>query len=386
MIVILFAGTVCGIVFGIKYSQNEKYIHDNNSAIEQVEELKNTIEILTDNNEELQLKFDNLQDSYNENQVLIENYKTQVVSLTEQLTSKESELAEKKEYIEYLEDEKAELESQAVLDKVEIERLNDLLTQANQDKTDLQAEIDQQIITINSLNIDIEALEAENSSLKDTISSLQEQIKNLNSQIFELQNSVTYYLELLEAYENNSDFIVTFVLFDNGKEIVYDVQTVDNGEYLTPVVVPDRADFEGWSLTKGGELIDDLTTIQVTGNMTIYGMCTNTVTFMVNGEEYFSQEVSYNDYAKGNDISIQGYNLEGWSTITDGEIVDLSEINIVEDIKFYAILTKLQLSRFTPKTWNGLSNFNGQYVWTDGDKTYYSNADKQYVLNVETST
>ena len=37
-----------------------------------------------------------------------------------------------------------------------------------------------------------------------------------------------------------------------------------------------------------------------------------------------------------------------------------------------------------PKTWNGLTGFYGQYIWTDGTNTYYSNSSKQYVLNGDT--
>ena len=38
------------------------------------------------------------------------------------------------------------------------------------------------------------------------------------------------------------------------------------------------------------------------------------------------------------------------------------------------------------KTWNELTNFNGQYIWTDGDNIYYSYTGNQYVLNKSTST
>ena len=38
------------------------------------------------------------------------------------------------------------------------------------------------------------------------------------------------------------------------------------------------------------------------------------------------------------------------------------------------------------KTWNGLTNFNGEHVWTDGENIYYSNTTNQYVLDKSTST
>lgn len=39
-----------------------------------------------------------------------------------------------------------------------------------------------------------------------------------------------------------------------------------------------------------------------------------------------------------------------------------------------------------PKTWTGLTKFDGDNVWTDGDNIYYSSSTKQYVLDKSTST
>lgn len=38
------------------------------------------------------------------------------------------------------------------------------------------------------------------------------------------------------------------------------------------------------------------------------------------------------------------------------------------------------------KEWNGITNFNGSYIWSDGENTYMSNYGRQYVLDSETST
>ena len=235
---------------------------------------------------------------------------------------------------------------------------------------------------INSGNADKETI----AGLQEDLAEAQADITAKQEQIEELQDDIKYYEELLEAYEDSDKLRVTFTMVDNGKERNYDVQVVGPNGYLSDVVTPDRADFEGWSLTKGGELIDDLTTIQVTENMTIYGMCTNTVTFMVNGEEYATQEVSYNKYA--NYVSITpatGYNLDGWSLSENGEIVIFREMPILQDTTFYAVFIE-ELSSFEEKTWGGLTNFYGESIWTDGQNTYYSVGSEQYVLNQVTST
>ena len=38
------------------------------------------------------------------------------------------------------------------------------------------------------------------------------------------------------------------------------------------------------------------------------------------------------------------------------------------------------------KTWNGLTNFRGVWIWTDGANIYYSNGDSHYQLDKATST
>ena len=42
------------------------------------------------------------------------------------------------------------------------------------------------------------------------------------------------------------------------------------------------------------------------------------------------------------------------------------------------------LSAVSPKEWKGLTNFNGRYVWTDGNNIYYSCNGNQYVLQGDT--
>ena len=262
-----------------------------------------------------------------------------------------------------------------------------------------KAEVDKYIVDLKEAQTEIENLEKDlqdaiNSGNvdKETIAGLQEDLAEAQAeltakqeQIEELQDDIKYYEELLEAYGDSDKLRVTFTMVDNGKERNYDVLVVEPNSYLTAVVTPDRADFEGWSLTKGGELIDDLTTIQVTENMTIYGMCTNTVTFMVNGEEYATQEVSYNKYATDVEVSLAGYTFNGWSLIEGGETIKLNTTSIIKDTTFYAQCNKKNIA-FEPYSWNGLTEFNGNCVWTDGHNIYYSNNLEQYVLNKETST
>ena len=258
----------------------------------------------------------------------------------------------------------------------------DVIIQYQEQIAGLQTELQNKEITIGNLtdqlndalengglkDDEIEGLKKEIDDLKTDISAKQEQIE-------ELQDDIKYYEELLEAYGDSDKLRVTFTMVDNGKERNYDVQVVEPNSYLTAVVTPDRADFEGWSLSKGGELIDDLTTIQVTENMTIYGMCTNTVTFMVNGEEYATQEVSYNESLTTSKISVPRYVFYGW---------DFNNEPIIKDTTINAIVKEC---KFEPTTFNNCENIYGRNIWTDGENIYYSNFDNDYyVLDKETNT
>ncbi len=271
-----------------------------------------------------------------------------------------------------------ELTAQIDYYKAEVDKyivdLKEAQTEINNLEKDLQD-------AINSGNADKETI----AGLQEDLAEAQAELTSKQEQIEELQDDIKFYQELLEAYEDSNKFRVTFTMVDNGKERNYDVLVVEPNSYLTEVVTPDRADFEGWSLSKGGELIDDLTTIQVTENMTIYGMCTNTVTFMVSSEEYTTQEVSYNKYATDVEVSLAGYTFNGWSLTEDGEPITLSTTPIIKDTTFYAQCNQKNIS-FEPYSWNGLTEFNGDCVWTDGQNVYYSNNLEQYVLNKETST
>lgn len=272
------------------------------------------------------------------------------------------------------------------------EEVEQIREEHNQEKADMQEQIDYFKSQVDKYLKDIEDYKTQVTDLtkslnealsqgnidKEEIQELNNTITELNNQIHNLNNQVTYYQELLEAYENNGKLIVTFMLVDNGTQTVYDVQAVEENDYLAEVISPDRIDFEGWSLTMGGELIDNITTIQVTENMTIYGMCTNTVTFIVNGEEYTKQEVSYGKYATDVEVILSGYTFNGWSLTNGGEIVNVDTISITTDTTFYTELTKTSLTTFEPYSWN--YDIIGGFIWTDGTNCYYSQGTNQMTL------
>ena len=242
--------------------------------------------------------------------------------------------------IDYSEEKNQELQDELENYKLLYEEAIKKMSEAEDDKNELttqianlQKEIEDKLEIIANKDGDI-------SELTEEITGLQTSIENLNNQILEKNNQITYYQELLEAYEGIDKLIVTFVLVDNGKQITYDVQAVDENDYLAEVITP-SGDFEGWALTIGGEYIENLTTVQVTENMTIYGIFSNTVTYVVQGETS-TEVIEYNGKITKT-IEVNGYDFLGWSLSDGGEVIS-TDYTVTKDVTVYAILEKIYYS------------------------------------------
>ena len=115
------------------------------------------------------------------------------------------------------------------------------------------------------------------------------------------------------------------------------------------------------------------------------GQESKTVLFNKNDADYKTQCATY--LATLTPTSDAG-TFAGFSTEPNGTVIDLTTFNYAESMNLYAIFqNKLtQLSGFTEMSWNGLTNFYGNAMWSDGENIYYSlNAD-QFVLNKDTQT
>ena len=88
--------------------------------------------------------------------------------------------------------------------------------------------------------------------------------------------------------------------------------------------------------------------------------------------------------AKGGTVS-SGDGLEDFAsdigTIPSGG----SGKNLIYDINCKPLTTSISTIGFFVKTWNGLTSFSGNQVWTDGDNIYYSSGSEQYILDKSTS-
>lgn len=135
---------------------------------------------------------------------------------------------------------------------------------------DYEDELDKMKTQLTTVTNNLNQALAQHEIDQETIAGYLEDIADLNADITELNNQLIIYQELLEAYENSDKFEVIFYLVENGEATPYDAQVIEPNGYLENVDAP-AGWFEGWSLTNGGEIIEDLTTIQVTEDMSIYG-------------------------------------------------------------------------------------------------------------------
>ena len=92
-----------------------------------------------------------------------------------------------------------------------------------------------------------------------------------------------------------------------------------------------------------------------------------------------------NRYAKGAETATHiELNLDPVNLTNTPTPITVARLNHMEDGIAGAI--KRHGNTWEVKTWTGLTNFDGNDIWTDGENIYYSNGTQQLVLNKLTST
>ena len=166
------------------------------------------------------------------------------------------------------------------------------------------------------------------------------------------------------------------VTFMNGSEKLSESEVDYNGVAAAPTQTPAKEytvdtvyTFAGWSLTDGGEKVDEL---KITGDTTFYAVYTSVtrkykVTFMNGSEKLSESDVDYNGVAvapaqtpaKESTVDTV-YAFSGWSLTDGGEKVD--ELKITGDTTFYAVYT------------SSVRKYNVQFIGDDVDVTVSVNA------------
>lgn len=260
--------------------------------------------------------------AYNDGVAQGEVYKAIIDELTSNLTSTQNELAKIQAEQEQS---KAEIASKdAQIEQLQAEVKN--LTEQNTDNTAIINQKNEQILTLKN---EVKQLQANLNNSNESVLTLTAQIQTLN-------NTVSYYEQLLKAYQNESKAIATY-MFNNG---VYNVQVVDKGN-TTTVSDPESTQyvkFNYWMVNN--EQVDPSTypinedTIFV-ANVT-YSYDVNFVG--ENKEELKTQIVEENNFSTppNNPTSSTNGVFKGWSL--DGiNLVDPSSTEITGNTTFYAM-------------------------------------------------
>lgn len=212
MILLLLAGSVCGIVFGCLYNSTR----------------------------------DRLQPFLEEEQ----GYLTIINSFEKTVAEQALKIEELSAIIETLSQENTENEQQ-------LEEMSIQLSQA-------QTEIDQ-------LTIDLETKKQILSQYTELSKELSAEISSLESSISDLQNQVLYYEKLIESYDLSNKNVITFTVLDKVKDVV-----VLNGDSLVEdeIVEPEYLgyNFDGWSVD--GQTPIDLASYEFTEDTEVKAIMT----------------------------------------------------------------------------------------------------------------
>lgn len=393
VIVLLFAGSVCGITFGVMWSQNEKYIQDNSSTIEQVEELKEQIEGYQFDVERLTAQLNEALSQKEIDDNTIASLNVELKDTQDELSFVENELANALSRFEDINKQYDSLQDLLLETQTQLQNtITELETTTSQlDEALAQGELDQQTISsltsqvaslslqnenlssqISVLESQLSSLQSQNEQLKDinennqnTIASLNEQIEALQAQIVELTNqiqnsgsgtedlleqiekleqSIEYYESYIAQFETGELCVVTFEF--NGS--VYNVQILENGEFASvdnPISNDDIV-FNGWTLD--GEPVD-ISSYAITSSVTFVADVTYKydVVFMVDNAEYDSQIIVENGYVTlPEEPTKTGYDFDGWSLDGINLVDNISTTAVTQNVTYQAVFTKLHTVTF----------------------------------------
>ena len=235
MIVLLFAGSVCGAVFGVKYAKiNEKYNENGSAQNEQIKSLQNTI-----------VEYKKRITTY---ETTIDSNAKKIEQLNNELSQYKGLSEEQEDVILSLQDSIAELESANETLTAQIAALNETIDE-------LETALDNKETLIDSYIAQLALLETT--------------IESLDSTVSQLNDSIKYYQELMECFDLSNKAILTFKVDGS----TYDVAIVDkNGTCTAEIEEPAMLgySFLGWSID--GETVVDLIAQTFAENTTLIAL------------------------------------------------------------------------------------------------------------------
>ena len=409
-----------------------------------IDEYRNTITTLNDTISQLNFQVNTLNNTNKDYERQVDSLKAQKVVLETEVLNLETNIANNNNTISGLNSQITNLQ----LEAEKVPSLNSQIANLQATSLQLQAVNNSNAATITNLNNQIISLNNQISEMSSLSQNAGSQITILNNRINELQATVSYYESYISQLENAEKAVATYevdgtvwkieilnkgTVIDlatltsteakifNGWKIdgqdellgetytlntntkfvaditykhtvkfmvddqVYDNQYVVENESAIIPTAPVKADYEfvGWSLN-GVDIVENIDTTKVEQNMTYQAIFSkiHTVTFMVDDQVVATQKVRNGKCANASEVMIEtDGELSGWQN--NGVDVNISDYQIFADTLFSA---KIIYTTWTEMTWNGLTSFFGEYVWTDGVSTYYSKGSEQYILDRETNT
>ena len=321
---LLFVGSICGVVFGVKYNQKckeidnlytqeemdekyQEYVNSIDNFQVQIDDLNGQVTILIAEKQQQEDTISSMQKSILEKdsqiesltgekqdfQNQIETLNAQIFAKDEQISSLITENGENEEEISQLQSDKLALESQVVELTIKVSDNDQQIEILTNDKKNLQAQVD---------------------LLISEKTSLQSQIETLNSQISSLETQIQRLNDLLAGYEEikNETFTVDFYVDDD----LYTTKVVKYGQYVSDLENPEETNFykfNYWTLD-GNTLIDPLTT-SIKEDTVFYANITKKyqVDYVYNSDilktEYVLAGSSINLFTPE---EILGYTFNGW--------------------------------------------------------------------------
>ena len=369
MIILFFAGSVCGVVYGIKYAilssnsyTQEEYdqaydvgyddaFSDKEQSDKIIADLK--LQLSTSQGEVSTLTIQ-VQDLQNDNA----EYQRQVETLTESRDSAlsdksklEEENAENEAKIAELQEDNADLSAQIVIlqanESENLGKIEALETKvANNEAYIDSLEATNQANLENLIEINGKILSLSNQILQMT-NQIQEnntKVANLQAQITKLENSVAYYEQFIAQLENGEQVVATFEF--NGS--VWNIQIVAKGSNATPST-PTSTDyviFNYWMVNN--EQVDP-STYPLTTNTKFVANVTYKydVTFMSDNLQYGEKQIVTEDAfaTEPTAPTKDGYAFEGW-TLDGVNVVEVEETAITENTVFIAKWSQLFTATF----------------------------------------
>lgn len=344
VILILFAGSICGITFGIMWNDvNNKY--QNSTDSEYIQQLEQTIENLTNYQEELLLQIDNLTKENHEyiskNEELNNTVTTltgQVDNLTKQVEEYTVTIEENNTTISSLEEEIDELKNDISENQTLINELNEQIDLLKSQNATLQETIDNHLVTISTLNGTIDTLNETIENLKDDKNNLQQSINELTSQVSSLEQEIENYESIIETLQREN---YATVIFKIENEVV-STQSIKKGTHPTEIEDERLNDesFKGWVIENTTDIVDPYT-YDIESNVTFVAYFEKTsyqVTFKVNNAIVDTQTVNVGQYATDYVVSeTEDYVFDYW-TVNGVKVDNISTYQINADTEFVAVL------------------------------------------------